>query len=96
AFGDNSRDWEEASPINYLREGLAIPPFLLLVAGDREISRAVNQSFYQSLNQYHYDVTLFYVEDKDHVSIDYDLGKEGDAVYRIIHSWIQKISNINN
>ncbi|MDD3538785.1 MAG: alpha/beta hydrolase [Atribacterota bacterium] len=90
AFGDNPVDWETASPINYIREGQIVPPFLLLVAGDREVSKIVNNNFYQHLSQYNYDATIFYIEEKDHVSIDYDLGKEGDPVFQVILNWLKR------
>ncbi len=93
AFGDNPDVWERASPIYYIREGLNIPPFLLLVAGDRKVSETVNQIFYERLRQYGYDVTLFHYPRKDHVSIDYDLGKEDDSVFPIIIDWIKRIRN---
>jgi dipeptidyl aminopeptidase/acylaminoacyl peptidase len=93
AFGDNPQDWEEASPINYITGGIKIPPFLLLVAGDREVSKTVNQSFYELLQQYNYDVNLFYFPAEDHVSIDYDLGEENDLVFPILFSWIKHISD---
>jgi arylformamidase len=91
AFGEDVHIWEVASPLNYMEEGLNIPPFLLLVAGDREVSETVNQTFYEQLKQYGYDVTLYHFPDKDHVSIDYDLGKEDDPVFPIVIDWIQRV-----
>jgi hypothetical protein len=44
-FGDNPEDWETASSVNYIREDKIIPPFLLLMAGDREVSETVNKPF---------------------------------------------------
>jgi arylformamidase len=92
AFGDNPQHWEDASPINYIREGITPPPVLLLVAGDREVSESVNQSFYEQLQYYGYDVSIFHFPDEDHVSIDYDLGKENDLVFPELLSWIKHIS----
>ena len=92
AFGDNPKDWEEASPLNYIRKDLVIPPFLLLVAGGREVSKTVNQAFYQELVRYGYDVTLFHADEKDHVSIDYDLGKEDDPGFPVILNWLNRNS----
>jgi hypothetical protein len=36
-------------------------------------------------------VTLYHFPDKDHVSIDYDLGKEDDPVFPIVIDWIQRV-----
>lgn len=89
-FGDNIQNWEEASPVHYIKEGLNIPPFLLLVAGDREISKTVNQTFYQQLIKNCYDATILYFEDKNHVSIDYDLGKEDDNIFPMVLGWLNQ------
>jgi len=93
AFGANSEDWEKASPINYIREDLNIPPFLFLVAGDREISKTVNENFAQKLREYGYNSALFHFSNKDHVSIDYDLGKEDDPVFPVILDWLRDVSD---
>lgn len=93
AFGDNPEDWEKASPINYVREkqkGQIVPPFLLLVAGGREVSKSVNLSFYQRLIDSCYEVTLLEFKEKDHVSIDYELGEEDDPVFPSIIYWLHE------
>jgi acetyl esterase/lipase len=91
AFGDNPQDWEDASPMNYVREGIIPPPILLLVAGCREVSETVNQAFYKQLQYFGYDASIFYFSNKDHVSIDYDLGKEKDQVFSTLLCWINYI-----
>lgn len=88
AFGDNLQDWEDASPVNYVIEGITPPPILLLVAGDRGVSETVNQNFYKLLQYYGYDANIFYFSDEDHVSIDYGLGKDDDPVFPILLNWI--------
>ncbi len=93
AFGDNPRDWEIASPINHIKEGKTIPPFLLLVADGREISKTVNENFAQKLCEYGYNATIFHFPNKDHVSIDYDLGKENDPVFPVILDWLRGLSD---
>jgi len=93
AFGDHPLDWEIASPINYIKKGKTIPPFLLLVADGREISKTVNQNFYQKLQKYGYNATIFHFPNKDHVSIDYDLGKEDDPVFPVILDWLNGLSD---
>lgn len=94
AFGDNPEDWEKASPINYVREKQKeqiVPPFLLLVAGGRKVSQDVNQAFYEKLKYYGYDANIHYFYDEDHVSIDYGLGQDNDAVFPILLDWINNI-----
>jgi len=36
-------------------------------------------------------VSIFHFPDEDHVSIDYDLGKENDLVFPILLNWINNI-----
>lgn len=96
AFGDDPQKWEQASPICYIREGLQVPPFLLLVAGDRQVSKTVNQEFYQQLQQHGYNAALFDFPGEGHVSIDYDLGKENDQVFPIILDWLNQQIQISN
>lgn len=93
AFGENPPDWEVASPVNYIREGKAVPPFLLLVAGDRKISETNNEYFYQKLINTGNKVVLVKFPEKDHVSIDYELGTEGDTVFNTIINWLEKFDN---
>ncbi len=93
AFGDNPKDWAIASPINYIREGKIVPPFLLLVAGDRKISKTNNEYFYQQLLSVGNKVTLLSFPEKDHVSIDYELGKEDDLTFKGIINWLEKLEN---
>lgn len=90
AFGSDEQDWQKASPVNYIRKGLDIPPFLLLVAGGRSISTEVNQYFYQKLHQFKYDVAMKVFNEQDHVSIDYDLGKSNDLTFPVLRDWLEK------
>ncbi|MFW6149559.1 MAG: alpha/beta hydrolase [Atribacterota bacterium] len=93
AFGDNLQDWEAASPINHIKKGKTIPPFLLLVADGREVSKTVNENFTQKLREYGYNATIFHFPNKDHISIDYDLGKENDPVFPVILNWLRTLSD---
>ena len=94
AFGDNPQGWERASPINYVKPGKVLPSFLLLVAEGREVSEAVNESFYEKLRSTGYNVTLLQYRGKDHVSIDTELGKEDDPVFPDILGWLGELQNL--
>jgi arylformamidase len=93
AFGDNLQDWEAASPINHIKKEKPIPPFLLLVADGREVSKTVNENFAQKLREYGYNEAIFHFPNEDHVSIDYDLGKENDPVFPVILNWLRILSD---
>jgi len=90
AFGDNPEKWEEASPLNYIKKGKDIPPFLLIYAGDREVTKVVNLTFAQALQSSDYQVHLYYAFEKNHVNIEQDLGKAGDEVIKKIFQFIDQ------
>jgi len=93
AFGDNLEIWEKASPIYYVGKGKSIPPFLLTYASDREVSKIVNLVFAQALKISNYQIHLYYASDKDHISIESDLGKLGDTTTEKIFQFIHKYKN---
>lgn len=92
AFGNNLLDWAKASPVNYVRPGLNLPPFLFLVAGGRGVSETVNQDFYQKLINQGYQAKIVQFPEKDHVSIDQDLGKAEDVVFPVVLQWLERLS----
>ncbi|MCZ2846048.1 MAG: alpha/beta hydrolase [Candidatus Bathyarchaeota archaeon] len=92
-FGNNPDVWEKASPINYVEKGKSIPPFLLIYAGDWEISKIVNLAFAKALKMANYEIELYYAPEKDHVSIERDLGKLGDNTIEKIFQFIHKYKN---
>jgi len=96
AFGDNSDMWEKASPIYYVEKGKNIPPFLLIYAGDRKVSKMVNLAFAHALQIANYQINLYYASDKDHISIERDLGKLGDNTTERIFQFIHKYKNNSN
>ena len=93
AFGNNSETWEKASPINYTDKINSSPPFLLIYAGDREVSKKVNLTFYEALKKSDHEVDLYYAVDKNHVSIERDLGKPKDITIKNIFQFIRKHLN---
>ncbi|MBA7535278.1 hypothetical protein ES705_27531 [subsurface metagenome] len=91
AFGNNSDIWEKASPINYVEKIQSTPPFLLIYAGDREVSKVVNLAFFDALRKSGHEVDLYHASDKNHVSIERDLGKSGDITIEKILQFIHKL-----
>lgn len=89
-FGNNPESWEKVSPIYYVKKGKNIPPFLLIYAGDREVSKVVNLAFAKALQRLNYQVDLYYASHKDHVSIERDLGKLDDNIINKIFQFIIK------
>jgi len=95
-FGDNPETWEKVSPIYYVEKGKNIPPFLLIYADDREVSKMVNLAFAKALKMANYEIELYYASDKGHVSIERDLGKLGDNTIKKIFQFIHKYKNNPN
>ena len=89
-FGNNSDIWEKASPINYVEKIQSAPPFLLIYAGNREVSKVVNLAFFDALRKSEHEVDLYHASDKNHVSIERDLGKSGDITIEKIFQFIHK------
>ena len=90
AFGNNFDTWEKASPINYVEKIKNPPPFLLVYAGDRKVSKVVNLAFFEALKKSNHEVDLYYAVNKNHVSIERDLGKSGDMTIENIFQFIHK------
>lgn len=90
AFGNNFDIWEKASPINYVEKIQSAPSFLLICAGDREVSKVVNLAFFDALRKSEHEVDLYHASDKNHVSIERDLGKPGDTTIEKIFQFIHK------
>jgi len=88
AFGTQSELWEEASPINHTKKIKSAPPFLLIYAGDREVTKEVNIAFYESLKQANHKVSIYFAPNKNHVNIERELGMPGDKVFPVILKFI--------
>jgi len=88
-FGENQEMWEKASPINYVEKDKNIPSFLLIYAGDREVSKEVDLAFAKVLQLSNYQIDLYSAPDKDHISIGHDLGKLDDNTIENIFQFIK-------
>jgi len=91
AFGWNTADWIEASPINHVEKGKAIPPFLLIYAGQREASCLQAEIFSKILASNNVYVKLYHAIGKNHGSLNNDLGKAGDEPTDVILHFINAL-----
>jgi len=80
AFGDDRDVWRDASPITHVGKDKGIPPFLLLHAGAREESAARSRELSAALTRAGVRAYVLHAADKDHGSINRDIGQPGDAV----------------
>ena len=58
AFGNNSDIWERSSPIKHVEKIQSTPPFLLIYASNREVSKAINLAFFDVLRKSEHEVDL--------------------------------------
>ncbi len=80
AFGRAPEVWRQASPITHVAPGKGIPPFLLVYAGVRAVSREMSLQFAASLQQAGVPAELYHAWDKDHEGVNRDLGLPGDEM----------------
>ncbi len=80
AFGKDERRWREVSPLHHVAEGKDIPPFLLVVADDREQKIEQATAFQKALQAA--DVRCDFVEapEHNHGSLNRAIGEPGDKV----------------
>jgi len=93
AFGNDSNEWEKASPIYYIEKEKVSPPFLLIYAGDREVSKIINLTFAKKLEMANQEIDLYYAPNKTHTSIERELGKPEDNTIGKIFEFIYKHKN---
>jgi acetyl esterase/lipase len=94
AFGDDPQTWQDASPLYHVAAGKDIPPFLLFHAGEREASRFTGQEMTDALTAAGVEAWLVPAPDKDHGTINGDIGLEGDWVTERIMEFLSGLVNI--
>jgi len=95
AFGDNPDLWYDASPINHIEKDKNIPSFLLVHTelNERHHFQAVGLA--QALQRSGIFARTYYAKDKDHVSLNNDLGKQDDNTTKAIWKFLNEIYNEN-
>ena len=90
-FGEDPQTWQDASPYYHLQVGKEIPPFLLVHAGQREISRVEAYEMQETLLSIGVRAELFHAFDKNHGSLNRDLGIPDDETTRIIFGFLESL-----
>ena len=88
AFGNDPQTWKDASAYYHIQCGKGIPPFLLIHAGQREVSRIESYELADALNACGIRAEVFHAADKNHGSLNNDLGKPGDASTQTIFNFL--------
>jgi len=89
AFGDEPKIWREASPLNHVAPGKAIPPFLIFHLG-KPTQKQMAEKLANALRSAGVDAQLAAVSGQTHYGLDRDLGKNGDEPTRLIFEFLDK------
>lgn len=78
AFGNTKKEWEMASPVNFVKPGKKIPAFMIAYAGERDASEVEAKIFSKKLTEAQVENKVFFYQKKSHLTISRELGEEGD------------------
>jgi acetyl esterase/lipase len=96
AFGKDERRWHEVSPLHHVAEGKDIPPFLLVVADDREQKLQQAAAFQKTLQAA--DVRCDFVEapEHNHGSLNHDIGQPSDKVTQAMERFHDSVRGLTS
>ena len=89
AFGRDRAYWQSVSPSHYISVDRAIPPFLFLTAGARQVSNLAAERMVERITNAGGVAQIVPIEGRNHASINRRLGGRRDpaflAIMRFIH-----------
>jgi arylformamidase len=91
AFGKTKKDWDQASPVNFIRPDNNIPPFMIAYADDQEPSEKQAIGLSKKLSEANVKNKVFHYEKKSSASINKELGKETDKPTEDVYRFLQEI-----
>lgn len=94
-FGDDTAVLKDASPVSHVEIGKGIPPFLLVHAGKREMSAVETQWLAKTLKDAGVRADVFHAQDKNHLSLNRDIGKTDDATTAKIFEFLEDADKKN-
>ncbi len=83
-FGDTSQDWSDASPVSYIQPGISLPPYLILYSGSKSPVEKEALAVSKKLDEAGLKHKTINYSRKSTLSLNKDLGKDGDAAGRDI------------
>lgn len=92
-FGNDEAGQKELSPVTYVAKDKNIPPFCLLHVADRPDSTAQSKAFAKALQEAGIDATVVAGENKNHGTINRDLGTDGDLPTKAVFEFLEKVRN---
>ncbi len=93
AFGDNPVILKEASPLYHVEKGRDIPPFFIIYAGSREMSKLESAWLEESLKNAGVHAELYHASDKNHGTLNRELGADKDEATEKILEFLKKITD---
>ena len=83
-FGRDRQAWISVSPWHLIKEGTGIPPFLLLIADGRAVSREQATVMHEKLRDAGIEAFIHEANGRAHTPIDTYIGVEGDEGTRVL------------
>jgi acetyl esterase/lipase len=93
-FGDDAAAQRRASPIEHVTAGKSIPPFLLFHVGQRADSREQAEALAAKLRAADAPAEVVHAADKNHLTLNRELGTAGDEPTEKILAWLREASAI--
>jgi hypothetical protein len=91
ALGNGRGGWEDASPINFIKENQRIPPILILYGGNsNEIIGIEAKRFAERLEGIKSPFRIYQYPKKSHVTLNRDIGKAEDKTTEDIMKFLQE------
>jgi acetyl esterase/lipase len=83
AFGKDRQTWIQASPVQYVKPGKILPPFLVFHT-DRKSSEAISKEFVEALQKAKTPALAVLAKGKSHQTLNRDIGQPEDRPSRLI------------
>lgn len=88
AFGDDASKYARVSPLEHISAGKGIPPFLILYCAQRPDAKSQSTALGKKLERAGGSVKVVGCENKTHMTINREIGIEGDAPTREISEFL--------
>ena len=92
-FGTDKVGWIPVSPWHHVEAGNGIPPFLLLIAGGREVTLDQGAVFKEKAEGAGIEVSTFEAVGRKHMPLDTYIGVDGDESTRMVLQFLERHAN---
>ena len=88
AFGKDRQTWIQASPVQYVKRGKILPPFLVFHT-NRESSQAISKEFVEALQKAETPAAAVLANGKSHQTLNRDVGQPEDRSSKLIVEFLR-------